>query len=383
MFKKRFSFVSLIVICILVSAVTMVGSFFAFPKSSLARKVDEITAIINNNFDGEINEELMDEAVFTSLVKSLNDKYGAYYSVDNSKEFLGNFEKENQGLGINYRLMDNGNMQVVILHENSPADKAGIKLHDEIIGVDELTIKKDGHQKLLERIEKKLDGGKVSVKLLRNGKELTVNVTLGIFEKQTVFYENVDGIGYIKFTHFDDSTTDGFKLALNNLKAANVKALLFDVRNNSGGTVTAVCDVLDLLLPECDLISAKYKNGEMKVLRTSDANCEDLPMAVLTNGASASASELFAAAIREVAGGKIIGEKTFGKGQIQTIFNLSDGSVLKITVGKFYSPKGNNWDEKGIEPDITVKLTEEQNQNFYFLTTETDPVIIKGIESLK
>ena len=121
----------------------------------------------------------------------------------------------------------------------------------------------------------------------------------------------------------------------------------------------------------------------MKVLRTSDANCEDLPMAVLTNGSSASASELFAAAIREVAGGKIIGEKTFGKGQIQTIFNLSDGSVLKITVGKFYSPKGNNWDEKGIEPDITVKLTEEQNKNFYFLTTETDPVIIKGIESLK
>ena len=295
---------------------------------------------------------------------------------------MNSYEKESEGLGISYLIQENGNILVVLIHSNSPADKAGIQLYDEIIGVDSLTIKKDGAGKILKYIEEK-SNQEVTLKLLRNKKEILNTVKLGVFEKQTVFYEKIDNIGYIKITHFDKSTINAFKLAINNLKAQKVNGFLFDVRNNTGGTVNAVCDVLDVLLPECDLISVKYKNDKTRVLRRSDNKCETLPMAVLTNSRTASASELFATAIREINKGKIIGEKTFGKGKIQTIFTISDGSVLKITVGKFYSPLGNNWDETGIEPDINVKLTEEQNKNYYLLTTKNDPVIIKGVESLK
>lgn len=382
MFNKKVSVLTTIISCVLVGVLTAVCCYFAMPYNKISRKVNEVTNIINNNFDGEINEEIIDKAVFNALVAALNDKYGAYYNVSDATSYLNSYEKESEGLGISYLIQDNGNILVVLIHSNSPADKAGIQLYDEIIGVDSLTIKKDGASKILKYIEEKTNQ-EVTLKLLRNKKEIFNTVKLGVFEKQTVFYEKIDNIGYIKITHFDKSTINAFKLAINNLKAQNVNGFLFDVRNNTGGTVNAVCDVLDVLLPECDLISVKYKNDKTRVLRRSDNKCETLPMAVLTNSRTASASELFATAIREINKGKIIGEKTFGKGKIQTIFTISDGSVLKITVGKFYSPLGNNWDETGIEPDINVKLTEEQNKNYYLLTTKNDPVIIKGVESLK
>lgn len=382
MFNKKVSVLTTIISCVLVGVLTAVCCYFAMPYNKLSRKVNEVTNIINNNFDGEINEEIIDKAVFNGLVAALNDKYGAYYNVSDATSYLNSYEKESEGLGISYLIQENGNILVVLIHSNSPADKAGIQLYDEIIGVDSLTIKKDGAGKILKYIEEK-SNQEVTLKLLRNKKEILNTVKLGVFEKQTVFYEKIDNIGYIKITHFDKSTINAFKLAINNLKAQNVNGFLFDVRNNTGGTVNAVCDVLDVLLPECDLISVKYKNDKTRVLRRSDNKCETLPMAVLTNSRTASASELFATAIREINKGKIIGEKTFGKGKIQTIFTISDGSVLKITVGKFYSPLGNNWDETGIEPDINVKLTEEQNKNYYLLTTKNDPVIIKGVESLK
>ena len=382
MFNKKVSVLTTIISCVLVGVLTAVCCYFAMPYNKLSRKVNEVTNIINNNFDGEINEEIIDKAVFNGLVAALNDKYGAYYNVSDATSYLNSYEKESEGLGISYLIQENGNILVVLIHSNSPADKAGIQLYDEIIGVDSLTIKKDGAGKILKYIEEK-SNQEVTLKLLRNKKEILNTVKLGVFEKQTVFYEKIDNIGYIKITHFDKSTINAFKLAINNLKAQKVNGFLFDVRNNTGGTVNAVCDVLDVLLPECDLISVKYKNDKTRVLRRSDNKCETLPMAVLTNSRTASASELFATAIREINKGKIIGEKTFGKGKIQTIFTISDGSVLKITVGKFYSPLGNNWDETGIEPDINVKLTEEQNKNYYLLTTKNDPVIIKGVESLK
>ena len=383
MLKKKISVLTAIILCVIISVATAAACYFIMPFNNLSRKVNEVTNIINNNFDGEINDEVIDEAVFNALIKSLNDKYGAYYNTDDSNDFFSRYEKDNEGLGIDYALQANGNIIAILIHANSPADKAGIKLYDEIIAIDNLTIKDDGARKILEYVSNKPIDDNVNIKLLRDGKVLEFNVTIGIYEKQTVFYENIDDVGYIKITHFDDSTINAFKLALNNLKAQNIKSLLFDVRYNTGGTVNAVSDVLDVLLPECDIISVKYKNGVKKVLRHSDSKCETIPMAVLINGNTASASELFAAAIKEMNNGKLIGEKTYGKGTIQSVFEISDGSVLKISVGKFYTPRGNNFDGVGIKPDIEVKTTEDQNKTYYLLTTENDPVIIKGIESLK
>ena len=383
MFKKKISLFYTLLICVLVAAISVSATYLFMPKNELSKKTDEILRVIYNNFDGEISEEALDKAVFTALVNSLNDKYGAYYYKEDGAKYLSTYKKENSGLGVTFTVNENKNMLIVTVNSNSPADKAGIMVGDEIIAVDNLTTAQDGSTKIREYIASKSNNQTVNIKVIRDKKELSFTAVLGIYQKQTVFYNNLDGVGYIKITRFDESTLDGFKLALNNLKVQNVKGIIFDLRNNGGGTVDSVCDILDILLPECNLISAKYKNGETKVLRTSDKNEENFNMVVLTNKNTASASELFTAAIREIKNGTIIGENTYCKWKMQTMFTLSDGSVVKISVAKFYSPLGNNFDEVGIEPDINVQLTQEQQDNFYLLTPDSDPVILKGIECLK
>ena len=156
--------------------------------------------------------------------------------------------------------------------------------------------------------------------------------------------------------------------------------LIFDLRNNGGGTLASVEEMLDYILPEGVLVSAEYKNGVREELFTSDAQCVDLPMAVLTNGSTASASELFAAAVRDMGKGVLVGEKTYGKGVMQQTYNLSDGSAIRITIAKFYPPSGVNFDGTGLEPDIAVSLTEDESKYFYRLEPENDSQVRAAID---
>ena len=159
-----------------------------------------------------------------------------------------------------------------------------------------------------------------------------------------------------------------------------VQALVFDVRNNPGGTIDSVVAMLDRLLPEGDLVSATYHDGHTEILGTSDAQEINLPMVVLTNDQTASAAELFAQAIKDYNKGRTVGTQTYGKGVMQTIYPLSDGGALSITVAKYNPPKSANFDGVGVRPDYEVQLSAEQQRNFYDLDANTDPQLRKALE---
>lgn len=375
MFKKRISIPVMVISCIICFALGVTGFYYFSSIGSMSGKLREFERVVMNNFDGEIDAAEVDEAVFSAYLKALDDKYATYVPASEAEEFKDGFKGEGAGIGVTMIKNDAGNMEIVTVHKDSPADKAGLKTGDEITGADDKTIDGIGYEELYKYIRSKQKGDNINLTVLRDGAEQKITVTYGEYTTQTVFYHKINQLGYIKFTHFDAATVEQFETALDDLMQQDVKGLIFDVRGNGGGTVDSVCKILDKLLPECDLISAKYKDGKEVVLHRSDKNEIDLPMSVLTDGGTASASELFAAAIREKRDGLLYGEKTYGKSVMQTTFNLSDGSCVKITVAKFYSPDKNNWDGTGLSPDKEIKLTEEQQKNYYKLTDETDPVI--------
>ena len=375
--KKRFSILTLIICVIFSSVFSIIGYNFLKPQSNLEEKISEINSIVLNNFDGTIDAEKLEDEVLTTYVSALGDKYSSYITLENSSSYNNNLKGEGEGFGIEVFKNKNGYMQVNTVYENSPADKSGIKSNDVIIKIDEQNVTAKNYNELYNYITNKNKGDIVKFTIIRDNKTINIEVTKDYFVKQTIFYEVIDNLGYIKITHFTSTSVESFNLAINSLLAKNVKALIFDVRSNSGGTVDSVSKMLDSLLPECDIISVKYKNATEKVLHKSDAKEINLPMAVLVNEQTASASELFAASLREIKNSKIFGKTTYGKGKMQTIFNLKDGSLLKLTVASFYSPNKNNWDGVGIKPDFEI-----ESDIGYYVDAKSDPVVTSAIKYL-
>ncbi|MFQ8600542.1 MAG: S41 family peptidase [Oscillospiraceae bacterium] len=196
----------------------------------------------------------------------------------------------------------------------------------------------------------------------------------------TIDYRLIGANGFIRIKEFNDNTPEQFKAAIEDLQANGAKGLVFDVRNNGGGTIDSVAEMLDMLLPEGPIVTAYSKDGTEVVNKQSDANEINLPMCVLTNERTASAAELFACALRDYDKAKLVGTKTYGKGVMQRVFPLSDGSALDITIAKYNPPKSENYDGVGLTPDYEVKLSAELQNIFYELTEINDPQLQKAIE---
>ena len=225
----------------------------------------------------------------------------------------------------------------------------------------------------------------VTVSVVRDGEAdyLELSVERRTIEIQTVGSAMLeDQIGYISITSFDDVTTAQFNKALDELEAQGIKGLVVDLRDNGGGLVSSVCAILDRLLPEGLIVYTEDKYGNREE-ETSDAeHYFDKPLAVLVNGNSASASEIFAGAVKDYGIGTLVGTKTFGKGIVQKIYPLHDGTAVKLTVSKYYTPKGNNIHEIGIEPDVEIELYEELKKEV-LVPLEEDNQLQKAIEVLK
>jgi carboxyl-terminal processing protease len=184
----------------------------------------------------------------------------------------------------------------------------------------------------------------------------------------------------VRIIEFDSNTAVQFSTQVDNLIKAGAKGLIFDVRNNPGGQLDAVEKMIDKLVPAGPIVRAKYKNGKLKTLKYSDASQINLPMAVLTNQNTASAAELFTAALKDYGKAKSIGTKTFGKGTMQQIINLNDGTALDLSVAYFYPPKSDNFEGKGVTPDIEVTLSQDKQDDFYSLTDSEDDQLQAGIK---
>ena len=350
-------------------------------REHLYKKLSEIDTYVRNQYLGDIDEKNLLNYVARGYMVGIDDKYAAYMTQEEYKYYQQENEGTLVGIGTTARKDHSGYILIVDAKENSPAEAAGIQAGDLIVKVNDEDILTIGYTQAMSNIKGE-EGTKVNLTLRREGEDYSVELTRKNIQSSTVEYRTIGDNGYIKMSNFDETTVDDFKYAVSDLKSQGVKGLIFDVRNNPGGLLDSVADVLDYLLPEGDLVSETNKKGETKVLCTSDSSCIELPMVVLVDGETASAAELFAADLRDFKVAELVGQTTYGKGIMQGAFPLEDGSAIKMTIAYFNPHSGVNFNGVGLKPDYEVALTTEQKLNFDTLDETSDPQLMKAIEVL-
>ena len=351
--------------------------------SQVKKKTGEIEELINAYYLDEIDGQKVEDTMYTGMVAGLEDPYSVYYS----KEELESMEESISGAysGIGATLTqdpDTGELSVVSCFDGTPAQEAGLQPGDVITGWNGKSVEGMELSELVSKIKTDPEE-QLTLEIERDGETLEVELTRREVQIPTVEYEMLDNqIGYIRLVEFDEVTADQFKEALEDLENQNMEKLIIDVRNNPGGVLQVVCDMLDQLLPEGLIVYTKDKNGNRKEYTSDEEHQFTKPLAVLANENSASASEIFAGAIQDYGIGTIVGTTTFGKGIVQRTFYLSDGTGVKLTVAKYYTPKGHDIHKKGITPDVEIELDEElKNQSS--ISHEEDNQLQKAIEVLQ
>ncbi len=321
-------------------------------------KIEKTIQLLEENYIGEVDRKKLLNGALNGVVDSLDDPYTVYMNVDQSSSFNDSIESSFEGIGAEVQKIE-GKVQIVSPIKGSPAEKAGIRANDFIISVNGESL---ADLELFEAV-KKIRGPKgtqAKLKIERAGLKEPIEIVVVRDEIpiETVYAEMLqEKIGYIQISQFSMNTAEHFAKELDDLDAKGMKALIIDVRNNPGGLLPSVVEILENFVPRGDvLVQMKSRETEPELIQ-SDGFGRETPVVVLMNEGSASASEIMAAALRENIGSKLIGVKTFGKGSVQNTFEeeMADGSNLKITVAKWLTPKGNTIDKVGVKPDIEVK----------------------------
>ena len=337
--------------------------------------IDEVLTNIDDHYVKDFDVRDVFDGARYGMVASLGDRWSYYLTPEQFASVIDSSNSKMVGIGITAAYdEEKGEVVVLDVYEGSPAENAKIQPYDRIITVDGNNVSDIGYDAAVNKIRGDIDTA-VAITIRREGVEnpINVNITRHEVDIQHVKSKILDGnIGYIEIGSFDANVDKDVLAALENLKKAEVKGIIFDVRNNPGGRLNVLVKILDPLLPEGTIIKEVNKKGKETVY-TSDAEALDIPMVVLANEYSISAAEFFAAALQEAEKATVIGTPTTGKGVAQQHIPLSDGSGLVISVSRYYTGKGRNLDEThGIIPDIEVKLTEEESKKFYLLEESED-----------
>lgn len=352
-------------------------------REAMYEKLAEIDQYVRSNYSGTIDEDALNDSLAAGYMAGLGDSYAAYYSAEEYAALTQSNQGSVVGIGISAAQDESGYIRVEEVYPDSPAEQAGIQVGSLIIKVNDIDVTADTYSEAINAISGKA-GTKLSL-VVRNGSEDTEipEVTRRSIQRPTVYTKMYSTVGYLKITEFNLNTYDQFKKALDEVMANGATSLVFDVRNNYGGSIDSVIKILDLLLPEGDIATATYKDGRTEVLGTSDASCINLPMVVLTNKNTASSSELFTQALRDYGVAKSVGETTYGKGVMQVTEPLKDGSAIRLTIAKCNPPKSPNFDGVGIQPDYEITLTEDQAKMLELVENASDPQLDKALELLK
>lgn len=321
-------------------------------------KAEILSSYINRFYLNDIDYGKMGDIIYKAMVSGLDDKYAAYYTKDEYKDISEKTKGEFCGIGAYISQGKNDNyLKVAGVVKGGPAQKAGIKKGDIIVEVDGENIQgKDSSYAVSKMKGKK--GTNVSISVMRKGnkKPITFNIKREVIHDNTVSYKMLDNnIGYISVSAFETVTKKQFKSAVDCLEKKNEKGLIIDLRDNGGGLLDTALDMLDQILPKKLVVYTKDKNGVAEEYYTKDDKEINIPIVILVNGNSASASEVFCGALRDYGKAKLLGTKTFGKGIVQSSFAFRDGTGLKFTTSKYYTPNGINIHGTGFEPDIKVK----------------------------
>ena len=354
-------------------------------NKDFVEKAKVLEEIIDDEFTGEIDKDLMETGMYKGMMASLGDPYSAYYTKQEYEELNTETSGLYKGIGVVMQMqMDTGMVKLVRCYEDAPGAKAGL-LPDYIlikVNIEDIT-----GMELSEVVEKvKTSEGEVAhLTIAREGESdyLEFDVPLEEVNIPVVEHEMLeDNVGYISLYEFTEQTESQYLEALEDLKNQGMERLIVDVRNNPGGLLTSVCDILDDILPEGLIVYTEDKDGKRQEVHSDDESKLDIPLAVLINGNSASASEIFAGAIQDYGVGTIVGTTSFGKGIVQSLIPLTDGSAVKTTTAKYYTPNGRCIHGTGIEPDVEVELSEEL-QKKTVLTYEEDSQLQKAVELVK
>ncbi|MBR1691815.1 MAG: S41 family peptidase [Lachnospiraceae bacterium] len=328
-------------------------------------KVELIQNSIAKYYLNDYDNEMLENGIYKGILESLGDPYSTYYSREEMQKVAESTEGVYYGIGAYVALdKETEGGRITKVMNGSPAEEAGVLDGDVIVKVDGENVLGLSLSDIVSKI-KGPENTQVLLSLYREGESdyIELSVTRRQIESPTVVYEMLDGhIAYIQITEFDSVTTDQFKTALEQAKADQMESLILDLRDNPGGNLTDVVAIAGEILPKGLVVYTEDKNGKRQEYRSDGKNELDVPMVVLVNGYSASASEILAGSIKDYNKGTILGTTTYGKGIVQRIYSVSDGSAIKLTVSHYYTPNGNDIHGVGIEPDETLEFDTEAYQ---------------------
>ena len=322
-------------------------------------KLDVLMQLVNMYYYEDVDEDDMLESAALGLIAGIGDVYSTYYTKEDMEAF--NEETEGEYAGIGCQLLADPSDQMITVtrvFKGSPAEEAGMRAGDKIVYVDDVYYSAYEMDDAVN-VMRGEPGGEVKVTVLRDLETIDFDITREIVNINYVEYEILDGdIGYVMVYDFLGDAYEGFEEAINAFRSANVSGMIIDLRNNGGGLVDACVDMADLILPEGVVVTMRDRNDQEEVYRIDNAYF-DVPMVLLVNEYSASASEILAGAVRDYGAGTLLGTKTFGKGVVQSALEFTDGSGIKLTTARYYTPSGECIHGVGIEPDITLELDED------------------------
>lgn len=359
---KQKSFIKGTAIGFVLSTTILFGmTVFADKYDFIDKKIEVIEKTLDKYYVGELDKTAMEEGIYKGLVSSVGDPYTTYYTKEEFDSIMEKTSGVYAGIGVQMMVDQTDNTILVTdVFEGSPAEKAGMLSKDKIVGAEGQPLTGDDFNEAPKIIKGK-PGTKVTVTVFRPSTNETLDLEM---RRENVIYPSVShkmlegDINYIKISSFEELTYDQFKEALDEGTKANAEGLIIDLRDNTGGLLDVTVQIVDELIPEGVIVSTKDKNGKVKEM-TSDDQYVDIPIVVLVNERSASASEVLSGALKDHNRAILVGNRTFGKGIVQTIMPLTDGSAIKVTTSQYFTPSGVCIQGEGIEPDYKVDLAPE------------------------
>ncbi len=345
-------------------------------SSSHIEKLDYLESLIDENYLDDYSTDSLVEGMYSGLVDGLDDVYSCYYTADEYAEMSEETEGRYKGIGVVMQQDEDGIVTLLRIYEGSPGEKAGLMAGDILYMVDGVEVTGMDLTEVAALVrDDKTDTALLTIFREGEGEYLEFEVPKEEVEIPVVAHEMLDdGIGYLAMYEFTSVTYEQYLDAYQDLEDQGLDGLIVDLRDNPGGLLDSVCDILGTILPEGTIVYTedKYGNREDRVC-DGDSPIE-IPLAVLVNGNTASASEIYAGAVQDYGVGTIVGTTTYGKGVVQSIRSLGDGSAIKLTVANYFTPLGNNINHKGITPDVEVEQPED---------SETDVVLEEATELIK
>ena len=366
--KKILLTLSYILVAVLATVVTLA---VAVPKADIS-KLDQLESLILERFIGESDQVAMEDAAAEAMVDSLGDRWSYYIPADEYEAYQEQVANAFVGVGITIQLTEESQgLLVVDVTRGGPAEEAGILVGDTLVAVEQTRIAGMSTTEVRNLVRGE-EGTWVSLTLSRDGREETFSVERRRIEVPVATFSMLDNhVGLVRIENFDQRCAQETIAAIEALLAQGAEGRIFDVRGNPGGYADEMVKILDYLLPEGELFRTVDYAGRERV-DTSDADCLELPMAVLVNQDSYSAAEFFAAALREYDWAVVVGQKTCGKGYFQNTLPLSDGSAVGLSVGKYFTPNGQSLADVGVTPDRVVEVDEDTRWKIYYGTLPTE-----------